>query len=109
MKHERIRLGNNGEACACKYLESTHFQLYSLGLFNFKTLKCRLVAHVPSVCRYQCEDLDVGGRIILSRVSVTRDEFGLVIGFINHLQVVTTTKYNTVTDFHTTNHSTLIQ
>jgi type IV secretory pathway TrbD component len=34
--------------------------------------------------------------------------FGLVIGFINHLQVVTTTKYNTITDFHTTNHSTLI-
>jgi hypothetical protein len=25
---------------------------------------------------------------------------------INHLQIVTTTKYNTVTDFHTTNHST---
>jgi hypothetical protein len=35
-------------------------------------------------------------------------EFGLVIGFINHLQVVTITKYNTVTDFHITNHSTLI-
>jgi hypothetical protein len=34
--------------------------------------------------------------------------FGLVIGFINHLQVVTTNKYNTVTDFHTTDHSTLI-
>jgi hypothetical protein len=34
--------------------------------------------------------------------------FRLVIEFINHLQVVTTTKYNTVTHFHTTNHSTLI-
>jgi hypothetical protein len=34
--------------------------------------------------------------------------FGLVIGFINHLEVVITTKYNTVTDFHTTHHSTLI-
>jgi hypothetical protein len=34
--------------------------------------------------------------------------FGLVIGFINHLQVVTATKYNTVTDFHTTNHYTPI-
>jgi hypothetical protein len=32
----------------------------------------------------------------------------MVIGFINHLQVVTKTKYNIVTDFHTTNHSTLI-
>jgi hypothetical protein len=27
--------------------------------------------------------------------------FGLVIGFINDLQVVITTKYITVTDFHT--------
>jgi hypothetical protein len=34
--------------------------------------------------------------------------FGLVIGFINHLQVVTTINYNTVPDFHTTDHSTLI-
>jgi hypothetical protein len=34
--------------------------------------------------------------------------FGSVIGFINHLQVETTTKYSTVTDFHTTDHSTLI-
>jgi hypothetical protein len=28
--------------------------------------------------------------------------------FIEHSQVVITTKYNTVTDFHTTNHSSLI-
>jgi hypothetical protein len=34
--------------------------------------------------------------------------FGLAIGFIDHLQVVTTNKYNTVTDFHTTKHFTLI-
>jgi hypothetical protein len=34
--------------------------------------------------------------------------FRLVIGFINHLQVVTTSTCNTVTDFHTTNHSMLI-
>jgi hypothetical protein len=34
--------------------------------------------------------------------------FGLVIGFIKHLLVVTTNKYTTVTHFHTTNHSTLI-
>jgi hypothetical protein len=45
---------------------------------------------------------------VLSRVLVTKDGILIVIGFINHLQVVTTTKYNTVTDFHTTNHSTLI-
>jgi hypothetical protein len=32
--------------------------------------------------------------------------FGLVIGFIDHLQVVTTNNY-TITDFHTPNHSTL--
>jgi hypothetical protein len=45
---------------------------------------------------------------ILLRVLVTEDGFGLIISFINHLQVVTTTKYNTITAFHTTNHSTLI-
>jgi hypothetical protein len=32
----------------------------------------------------------------------------LVIGFINHLDVVTTNNYNTVTDFRTTKHSTLL-
>jgi hypothetical protein len=31
----------------------------------------------------------------------------LVIGFIDPVQVVTTNKYNTVADFHTTNHSTV--
>jgi hypothetical protein len=46
--------------------------------------------------------------IILSRVLVTATGFGLVIGFINHSQVVTTTNYNTVPDFYTTKHSTLI-
>jgi hypothetical protein len=34
--------------------------------------------------------------------------FGLVIGFIDHLQDVTTNNYNTVTDSLTTKHSTLI-
>jgi hypothetical protein len=34
--------------------------------------------------------------------------FGLVIGFIDHLQVVTTRKYNTAIDFHTINQSTLL-
>jgi hypothetical protein len=32
--------------------------------------------------------------------------FGLVSRYINHLHVVTTNKYNTVTDFHTKEHST---
>jgi hypothetical protein len=45
---------------------------------------------------------------ILSRFSVTIDGVRLAIGFINHLQIVTTAKCSTVTDFHTTNHSTLI-
>jgi hypothetical protein len=36
-----------------------------------------------------------------------RCRFGLVIGFIGYLQVVTTINYNTVPDFHTTKHSTL--
>jgi hypothetical protein len=33
--------------------------------------------------------------------------FGLVNRFIDYLHVVTTNIYNTITDFHTTNHSTL--
>jgi hypothetical protein len=41
---------------------------------------------------------------VLSRILVTT---GLVIGFIDHSQVVTSNTYNTVTDFHTTKHSTL--
>jgi hypothetical protein len=47
--------------------------------------------------------------IILSRVWVTKEvRFGLVIGFINNLQVVTTINYNIVPDFHIKKHSTLI-
>jgi hypothetical protein len=43
--------------------------------------------------------------IILSRVWVTKDG----IGFIGYLQAVTTNNYyNTVSDFHTIKHSTLI-
>jgi hypothetical protein len=34
-------------------------------------------------------------------------EFGLASAFTDHLQAVTTNNYNTVADFHTTNHSTL--
>jgi hypothetical protein len=44
---------------------------------------------------------------ILSSVLVTKMGFGLVIEFINHLQVVTTINYHIVPDFHATNHSTL--
>jgi hypothetical protein len=44
----------------------------------------------------------------MSRVLVTETGFGLVIGFINRLQVVTTNNYNTVPDLHATKHSTLI-
>jgi hypothetical protein len=44
----------------------------------------------------------------MSRVLVTAKGFGLVIGFINYSQVVTTINYNTVPDFYTTKHSTLI-
>jgi hypothetical protein len=39
---------------------------------------------------------DDGKCRILSRVGVSKTEFGLVIGFINHLQVVTTINYNTL-------------
>jgi hypothetical protein len=44
---------------------------------------------------------------ILSRVLVTKTGFGLVIEFINHLQVLTAINCHTFNDFHTTNHSTL--
>jgi NhaP-type Na+/H+ and K+/H+ antiporter len=46
------------------------------------------------------------GNIILSRVLVTATGFGLVIGFINHSQIVITINYNTVPDLHTCNYST---
>jgi hypothetical protein len=36
----------------------------------------------------------------LSRVFVTETGFGLVIGFINRSQVVTTINYNTITKFY---------
>jgi hypothetical protein len=49
----------------------------------------------------------IGGRIMLSRVLVAVDGFGLVNRFIDHLQVLTTNNCNTIADFHTTNHSTL--
>jgi hypothetical protein len=39
---------------------------------------------------------------ILSRVLVTETGFGLVIGFINRLQLVTTNSYYTVTNFYST-------
>jgi hypothetical protein len=82
MKRERIRLRNIGRACACKYLEPTNFQLFSLGLSNFKTAEMWRCSTSTPLCaalqkcekeRYQREDLDVGGRIILSRVAVTKD------------------------------------
>jgi hypothetical protein len=38
--------------------------------------------------------------MILSWVLVTETGFRLVIGFINHSQVVTTINYNTVPDLH---------
>jgi hypothetical protein len=34
--------------------------------------------------------------------------FGLVIGFIDHLQIVTASNCNTISDFHFTNHSTVV-
>jgi hypothetical protein len=44
---------------------------------------------------------------LLSLVLVTKMRFGLVIGFINHVQVVTTIGYHSVPDVYTPNHSTL--
>jgi hypothetical protein len=46
-------------------------------------------------------DLDVNGKIIMSRDSVyCRRGFGLVIGFIEHLQNVTTNNYDSLTELH---------
>jgi hypothetical protein len=39
------------------------------------------------------------GKILL-RVLVTKTGFGLLIRFINHLQVVTTNNYYTIADLH---------
>jgi hypothetical protein len=47
-------------------------------------------------------------KIILPRVLVTIAGFGLVIGFIIHLQIVTTSNHNIIAGFHFTNHSTQI-
>jgi hypothetical protein len=47
------------------------------------------------------------GLYVLSRVLVSIDGLELVIGFIDHLQVVTTNNYYIIADFHNTNHSTL--
>jgi hypothetical protein len=46
--------------------------------------------------------------IILSRVLVTATGFGLVIRFINRLQVVTTITSNTVPDLHNSLHYNLV-
>jgi hypothetical protein len=46
--------------------------------------------------------------IILSHVGVTKNGLGLVILFTDHLQTITTNNYNTVINFHTTKHSTLL-
>jgi hypothetical protein len=40
-------------------------------------------------------------KFILSRDMVTTDKFRLVIGFIEHLQIVTTSNYSTNTNSHT--------
>jgi hypothetical protein len=46
--------------------------------------------------------------MVLSRVLVNiNGVLNWMIGFIDHLQVVTTNNYYTIADFHTTNHCTL--
>jgi hypothetical protein len=61
---------------------------------------------------------DFGARFLYSQYNLNvlychvyqwlKTGFGFIIGFIAYLQVVTTNNYNTVTDLHTTKHSTLI-
>jgi hypothetical protein len=45
-------------------------------------------------------DMSILSVYILSRVLVTKTGFGLVIGFINRLQLVTTNDYYIVPDLH---------
>jgi hypothetical protein len=49
----------------------------------------------------------VGILSLRARVLVIIDRVGINTGFADRSQVVTTIKYNSLTDFHTTNHSTL--
>jgi hypothetical protein len=74
------------------------------------SLTVRLVQREFVISLYICEGLNTLSSqwMIVSRVLVTNMGFRLVIGFINRLQVVTTINYNTVPDFYTTKHSTLI-
>jgi hypothetical protein len=49
-----------------------------------------------------------GVRVILSRVTVTKDGIRIGNGFINNLQVVITICYHTIADLHTTKHYTVM-
>jgi hypothetical protein len=49
----------------------------------------------------------VVGYNFVTYISDYRRGLNWLIGFIYHLKVVTTNNYNTIVDFHTTNHSTL--
>jgi hypothetical protein len=49
-----------------------------------------------------------GGMICIATDLMIKTGIGLVIGFINRLQIVITINYNTVPDFYTAKQSTLI-
>jgi hypothetical protein len=81
------------------YVQKTYITLYFILVF-FRKSWTQFLATIPE----HSESI----QIMLSRVLVTETGFGLVIGFINHSHVVTTINCNTVPEFYTTKHSTLI-
>jgi hypothetical protein len=83
---------------------------------DFRYIGCNVIINSTNLyCNVQvlisnstCLREERVGSAASGSVLVTRMGFGLVIGFISHLQLVTTITYNTVTDFHSIKHSTPI-
>jgi hypothetical protein len=78
-------------------------------MYNFLCIYIYIVTwplHLQPSDTKNCEDMKGGVRndpvfdLVLSCVWVTKTVFGLVIGFINHIQVVTTINYYTTAALH---------
>jgi hypothetical protein len=66
--------------------------------FFFRKLSTKFLKFAENI---PAGSLCAGSFTLQSLVLVTRMGFGLVIGFINHSQVVTTINYNTIPDYYT--------